>query len=78
MEENAPGLLIIISKTFHAILRTVEINIGKTAAGVEIQSRDLSKTKQGFRYGGLFPTKLNFKRLTMGRIRYESLERTLF
>lgn len=78
MDGNCPGLLIIISETFHVVLRTVAINIVEIAIGIEIQTRYLSNTKQGFRYEGMFPTKLNFKRLTRARIRYEGLERALF
>jgi hypothetical protein len=78
MDGNGAGLLIIISEASHAVLRTVAINIVKKTVGVKIQTRDLSKTREGFRCGGLSPTKLNLKRLTMGRIRYEGLERTLF
>lgn len=52
MEGNSPDLLIIISDTFHAVLRTVAINIVKTAIGIENQTHDLSNTKQGFQYGG--------------------------
>jgi hypothetical protein len=61
MEGNGPGLLMVISETFHAVLRTVAINTVKTAVGVEIQTCDLPKIKQCFWYGGLFPTKLTFK-----------------
>jgi hypothetical protein len=33
----------------------------KTVSVIEIQTYDLPKTKQGVRYGSLFPMKLTFK-----------------